>query len=142
MSTARPSGLSVLSTVALVVSVVAVALPWLLVAGTTRNGLDSAQLLVSVADAGAPEGLRVMGLLWYGGALAALVGWGAGAVSRRPRHTRVAATLAALALLCWGGFVVWAGTDDRVLIRWPGPAVGLLGLGLFTVAHGHALRSR
>lgn len=112
----------------------AVALPWLQVAGEPRNGLASAELLVSVTAAGAPEGLRAAGIVWYLGAFAALAAWGVAVTvtGRLPRLVAVA--LALLGLACWAVFVAWAGTDTRVLMRWPGPTLGLAGMALLTVA--------
>lgn len=113
---------------------VAVTLPWLQVAGEPRNGLASAELLVSVTAAGAPEGLRAAGIVWYLGAFAALAAWGV-AVTVTGRGPRlVAVTLALVGLACWAVFVAWAGTDTRVLMRWPGPTLGLAGMSVLIVA--------
>ncbi|MFN3219941.1 MAG: hypothetical protein ACE367_25915 [Acidimicrobiales bacterium] len=113
---------------------VAVALPWLQVAGEPRNGLASAELLVSVTAAGAPEGLRVVGIVWYVGAFAALAAWGVAVTVTGRRSRSVAIALSVLGLSSWAVFVAWAGTDTRVLMRWPGPTLGLLGMSLLTVA--------
>jgi hypothetical protein len=113
---------------------VAVSLPWLQVAGEPRNGLASAELLVSVTAAGAPEGLRVAGIVWYLGAFAALIAWGIAVTVTGRRLRSVAVALAVLGLSSWAVFVAWAGSDTRVLMRWPGPTLGLTGMALLTVA--------
>lgn len=129
-----------LPTVALVLCVTATLVPWLTVAGRSRNGLRSAELLISVAEAGAPEGLRVAGILWYAGAFAALLSWATAVLAVRRWQHRSATAGAVLALLCWACFVAWAGSDDRVLMRWPGPLIGLVGATALVVAA--AVRAR
>ena len=100
-------------------------LPWLRVAGRNRNGLKSAELLVSLTDVGGPDGLRVLGVIWYVGAFVGLLTWGAIAVAARPWHHLSARTGAVVAVAAWATFTAWAWLYDLVLIRWPGPLIGL-----------------
>jgi hypothetical protein len=130
-----PPGLRVgLAGASFALPAVAVSLPWLQVAGEPRNGLASAELLVSVTAVGGPEGLRAAGIVWYVGAFAALAAWAVAVTVTSARLRGVAVALAVLGLSSWAVFVAWAGTDTRVLMRWPGPTLGLLGMSLLTVA--------
>lgn len=98
-------------------------LPWLLVAGRTRSGLASAELLVSLAADGAPEGLRALGVLWYVGGFAALLAWGTAALAHELRQRWVARSLVLVSGAAWAGFVVWSIFDSRILVEWPGPTM-------------------
>ena len=88
-------------------------LPWLIVAGTKRNGLSSAELLMSLADARGPTGFRVTGALWYAGAALVLVGWALATLATTQRHRLWGRLCLGLSFLAWLGFVVWAARDDR-----------------------------
>lgn len=112
----------------------AVSLPWLQVAGEPRNGLASAELLVSVTAAGAPDGLRAIGIVWYVGAFAALAGWGITVALTGHRVRRIAVAMSVVAFCSWALFAAWAGSDTRVLMRWPGPTLGLIGMAVLTAA--------
>ena len=115
-------------------------LPWLQVAGSTRSGLASAELLVSLATAGAPEGLRVLGVLWYIGAFVGLLTWAVAAIGTADWQVRGAGAGLVAVTGCWLGFVVWSATDDRILVEWAGPVGGLAGVAMLGALIGSISR--
>lgn len=124
----------------IIVLALSAVLPWLRVAGRTRSGLASAELLVSLASAGAPEGLRVLGALWYLGAFVALLTWGAAAIGIADWHVLGAGVGLVIVTGCWAGFVVWSANDDRILVEWAGPIAGLAGVAMLGALIGSTSR--
>lgn len=111
----------------LVCVVIGVFLPWLVVAGRRRNGLQSAELLLSLAGSGGSSGFRVPAALWYSGAFATLLGWTMASLGTGRVWRTAAAGCIGLGLLTWLTFFVWAAGDDRVISQSTGPAVALVG---------------
>lgn len=102
-------------------------LPWLVVAGRNRDGRASAELLLSLGEAGGLTALRLLGALWYAGAFAILIGWGTGTLtSARPFAWPTRACLITGAV-AWSTFVVGAAVQEGILLQLAGPAAGLTG---------------
>ena len=102
-------------------------LPWLVVAGRSRDGYSSAEILLSLAETGALEALRFLGLLWYVGAFLALIGWAIGTLATGRVGRWTARGCLAVGLVAWLMFALWAASSDFVILEPTGPLVGLTG---------------
>lgn len=115
--------------VGLFVSAIGVLLPWLTVARRTRSGPDSANVLLSLEEAGGPQGLEVLGVTWYLGALSVLLGW-AGVTLASGRARRGARMLLVLGMVLWVVFALWSIFEEALRHESAGPLLALAGAGL------------
>lgn len=119
--------------VGLLLAAVGTLLPWATVATRSRTGFSTAELLLSVADAGAPDAFLALGALWYASAAATIAAWVFATLGTSRRLRRLGLWSGAVGALGWLVFGAWALVEDRLDIRGGGWALTTLGTATIAV---------
>jgi hypothetical protein len=118
------------------IAAVGLFLPWSRIGGETRSGFETANVLLSLAANGLPEGAAWVARCWYLGVVGGLAMWAIAALATQPWMRHMARAIGGTGLAAIAVAVMITDQLAGVATRWWGPVSVGLGVGVMLAAVG------